>query len=165
MNKPILALTAVLAFSALPAFAQDTSAEVGVDASAGISAELPSAEAGANVDAGGAMNATANDDNTYGSVVSSFDSSASVDLSGITDDAQVRIVLLSGLEGKGADNSAALDNKISANAEALDTLHANIDSNAVIKAKVEAMGHTTDDIVAVKTAADGTLIVYVDDRA
>ena len=34
-----------------------------------------------------------------------------------------------------------------------------------IKAKLEAEGHATSDVVAVKSNADGSVIVYVDDRA
>ncbi len=45
------------------------------------------------------------------------------------------------------------------------TLHSNVEGNAVIKAKLEAEGYASSDVVAVKSNADGSLIVYVDDRA
>jgi hypothetical protein len=183
MNKPILAVTALLAFAAAPVMAQDTSAQIstdisaavsaelpsvdvgaGVDASAGVSAELPSVDAGTSVDASANGNAGGNSDNTYGSVVSSIAASGTLDLTAYTDESKVTIVLLSELQGNAATEASALDNALSTNAEAVTTLHANVEGNAVIKAKVEASGHTVDDIVAVKTSADGSLIVYVDDR-
>ncbi|MNT82505.1 hypothetical protein D3C72_2222430 [compost metagenome] len=104
-------------------------------------------------------------DNTYGSVVSSIQGSADVDLSTVTDEAKVTIVLLSSLQGDAATEAAALDEALSANADGMTTLHNNIDGNATIKAKLEAEGHATSDVVAVKSNADGSVIVYVDDRA
>jgi hypothetical protein len=164
MNKPILAVTALLAFAAAPVMAQDTSAQVSTDISAAVSAELPSVDVGTSVDASANGNAGGNSDNTYGSVVSSIAASGTLDLTAYTDESKVTIVLLSELQGNAATEASALDNALSTNAEAVTTLHANVEGNAVIKAKVEASGHTVDDIVAVKTSADGSLIVYVDDR-
>ena len=103
--------------------------------------------------------------NTYGSVVSSVAGSADIDLTTYTDETKVTIILLSELQGNAATEASALDNALTSNSEALTKLHANVEANAVIKAKVEAANFTVDDVVAVKTAADGSLIVYVDDRA
>ena len=168
MNKPILALAALLSWTALPALAQDASAQVSTEVSAGVSAELPSVDPSVSVDASGNANANANaggnSDNTYGSVVSSVAGSADIDLTAVTDEAKVTIVLLSSLQGNAATEAQGLDNALSSNADVVTKLHANVEGNAVIKAKVEAAGYTVDDVVAIKTAADGNLIVYVDDR-
>ncbi len=75
------------------------------------------------------------------------------------------IVVLSSLQGNAATEAAALDEALSANAEGQTTLHANNEANATIEPKLEAEGYTADDVVAIKSAADGTVMVYIDDRA
>lgn len=164
MNKTIIATTiaALLASSALPAIAQD--AGVGVDAGAGVTVDTPAVDAQVGDDANASAGAAVAD-NTYASVTSSIAGSAAVDLSLVTDEANVTIVLLSALEGDAATEAAALDAALSASADAMTTLHSNIEANAVIKAKLEAEGYTSDDVVAVASSADGVVTVYVDDRA
>ena len=167
MKKTIIATTiaTLLAATALPALAQD--AGVQVDTGAGVTVDTPAVDAAVGADANANANANAGgmSDNTYGSVVSSIQGSADVDLSTVTDEAKVTIVLLSSLQGDAATEAAALDEALSANADGMTTLHTNIDGNATIKAKLEAEGHATSDVVAVKSNADGSVIVYVDDRA
>ena len=169
MKKTIIATTiaVLLTSSAFPAFAQD--AGVGVDAGAGVTVETPAVDAKTGADAKANANASGNVGgmaaNTYGSVISSVSGSADVDLAGVTDEANVTIVLLSSLQGNAATEAAALDQALSANADALTTLHSNIEANAAIKAKLEAEGYTADDVVAVTSSADGAVTVYVDDRA
>jgi hypothetical protein len=163
MKKTIAttAIAALLTATALPALAQDAGAGVG----AGVTVDTPAVDAKVGADANANANAGGMSDNTYGSVVSSVSGSADVDLSTVTDEAKVTIVLLSSLQGDAATEAAALDEAISANAEGMTTLHTNIDGNAAIKAKLEAEGYASSDVVAVKSNADGSLIVYVDDRA
>jgi hypothetical protein len=167
MKKTIIATTmaALLATSALPVLAQD--AGVQVDAGAGVTVDTPAVDAAVGADANANANANAGGmaDNTYGSVVSSVKGSADVDLSTVTDEAKITIVLLSSLQGDAATEAAALDEALTANADGMTTLHTNIDGNAAIKAKLEAEGHASSDVVAVKSNADGSIIVYVDDRA
>ncbi|MFN4209793.1 MAG: hypothetical protein ACK4G5_04440 [Devosia sp.] len=176
MKKTIIATTiaALLSTSALPALAQD--AAVGVDAGAGVTVDTPAVDAAAGADANANANANANaanasanaggmSDNTFGSVMSSISGSADIDLSAVTDEANVTIVLLSSLQGNADTEAAALDEALSANADAMTTLHTNVEGNAAIKAKLEAEGHASSDVVAVKSNADGSVIVYVDDRA
>lgn len=194
MNKIIAssAIALLLASAAAPAIAQDASAGVGAGVDAGVSVDTPAAGVDAGVNAGASgnvdaskdgatgnaaasasgnanANAQANaggmSDNTYGSVISSIKGSADVDLSGITSEDDVQIVLLSSLQGDAATESEALDAALSADAEAHTMLETNIDGNEVIKAKLEAEGYSAADVVAVKSEADGTVIVYVDDRA
>lgn len=157
----ITAAAALLASMAVPAFAQDAGAAAG----AGVTVETPAAGAKAGVDAKAGGNASDMADQTYGSVVSSVAGSADVDLSTVAEDANITIVLLSSLQGNAATEAAALDEALTANADAVTKLHSNIAANAAIKAKLEADGHTADDVVAVKSNADGSVIVYVDDRA
>jgi len=183
MKKTIIA-TAVTALLASTAIAQD--ATVGVDAGAGASVDAPSLDAGASTDtnvdagvdtntgangkasanAGANANANAGDmaDNTYGSVMASIKSSANLDLSSITDESQISIVLLSSLQGDAATESAALDAELTTNADAQAGLHSRIEGNTAISAKLEAEGHAIEDVVSVKTKADGSVIIYVDDR-
>ncbi len=167
MKKTIIATTiaALLATSAMPLLAQD--AGVQVDTGAGVTVDTPAVDAAAGADAKANANAKAGgmSDNTYGSVVSSIKGSADVDLSAVTDEANVTIVLLSSLQGDAATEAAALDEALSANADGQTMLHTNIEGNAAIKAKLEAEGHAASDVVAVKGNADGSIVVYVDDRA
>lgn len=183
MKKTIIA-TAVTALLASTAVAQD--AKVGVDAGAGVSVDTPSLDAGAGTDtsvgagvdsskdanakaganAGANANANAGDmaDNTYGSVMASLKGSAELDLSSITDESKVTIVLLSSLQGEAANESAALDAELTANADAQAGLHQRIEQNTAITAKLEAEGHAVEDVISIKTKADGSVVVYVDDR-
>lgn len=171
MKKTIIATTiaALLASSAVPAIAQDAAVGVGVDAGAGVSAETPAldAEAGAGVDASANAAANASDmaDNNYGSVVAALKSNADFDFTAVTEDTEITIVLLSSLKGEAENNAAALDNELAANADAQADLSASISENAAIMAKLEAEGYAAEDVVTLKTKADGSVIVYVDDRA
>lgn len=157
----ITAATAFLTSVMVPAFAQDA----GAGAGAGVTVEAPAVGAKVGADVQANANAGGVADQTYGSVVSSVAGSADVDLSTVAEDANITIVLLSSLQGNAATEAAALDEALTANAEAVTKLHTNIAANAAIKAKLEADGHTADDVVAVKSNADGSVIVYVDDRA
>ena len=173
MNKTILATTiaALMSASALPALAQD--AATGVDAGAGVNVETPAGDAGADATMGADANASteamgmASDaaDNSYASVTSAISGSADVDMTTITDESQINIVLLSSLEGDAETEGAALDSAISSNAEAMTTLRGGVEGNAAITSKLEAEGYAADDVVAVKSQADGSVTVYVDDRA
>lgn len=166
MHKVIIsaAVAALLGASALPAISQDAGISVDASAGAGVNVQSPDATAGSTVNAGASITTDA-PSNTYGVVASSVAGSASVDLSGITDEASVSIVLLSSLEGDATTDGALLDDAMTASAESMAAFHAKIEGNAAIKAKLEAEGHSADDVVAVTSNADGTLTVYVDDRA
>lgn len=151
MKKTITAIS-VAALLGAGSFAIAQDAGVGVDA--GVSVETPAVDA--TVGAG----ADASLDTSYDSLTSALSGSASVDLSAVTEETQVSIVLLSSLAGE----AGAFDEAFAANAEGNTTLHSNIAGNAAISAKLEAEGYTADDVVAVKSNADGSVLVYVDDR-
>lgn len=177
MKKTIaMALSAALLASTSGAiFAQDAGAGAGVGA--GVTVDTPAggvsagtetdAAAGATTDAaaGAAAGATDAMADTFSSVTASIAGSADVDLSTVTDASKVKIVLVSSLQGDATAEGGALDDAISGAADSMTTLHSNIEANATIKAKLEAEGHTVDDVIAVKSNADGSITVYVDDRS
>lgn len=203
MKKTIItsAVTALLATSAIPAIAAnssldldagagisldtevltaqtDTGVDAGVDASEdGVSVDA-GVDAGAEVDAEDSLDANAGvssdvnaevtgdmADDTYGSVMASVQTSADLDLSAVTEVTDISIVLLSSLQGDAETESAALDEALIASADAQAGLHARISDNAAITAELEAEGYAVEDVISLKTKADGAVIVYVDDRA
>lgn len=169
MKKTIIATTiaALLASSAVPAIAQDAAVDAGVDAGAAVSTETPAvdANAAAGVDASANANAGGMADNNYGSVVAALKGNADFDFTAVTEETDITIVLLSSLQGEAETSGAALDNELAANADAQADLSASISENAAIMAKLEAEGYAAEDVVTLKTKADGSVIVYVDDRA
>ena len=193
MNKTIIAasIAALFASTAMPAIAGGTAldlnagtnlslesdlltaqTDVGVDA--GVDGTLDASEEGVAVDAGANVDANANAsanaagdaaDNTYGSVIASLNSNTAVDLSVVTEEADITVIALSSLQGNADAQSAALDTALSADAEAHAALHDQVEANAAIKAKLEAEGFVVENVVSIKSKADGSIIVYVDDRA
>lgn len=187
MNKTLTAISiaALLSAGSFSAMAEDTTVKAGTDAgvsvdagksgvdvnagtdvNAGAKAGDSSAnmKAGANANADAMGNAGGMSDNTYGSVISSIKAGGAADLSAVTDESTITIVLLSSLQGDATTESQALDNALSADAESLTTVQTNVSGNAAIAAKLEAEGYTASDVVAIKTAADGAVTLYVDDR-
>lgn len=158
MKKTISALSIAALLSA-GSFAIAQDAGVTVDAGAGVGVETPAADATVDAGANAAMDASA--DNSYEGLTSALSASASADLTAVTEENQVSIVLLSSLSGE----ATAFDEALAANADGNTALHGNIAGNAAISAKLEAEGYTADDVVAVKSNADGSVLVYVDDRA
>jgi hypothetical protein len=191
VKKTIIAstLAALLTTAALPAvMAQDANAGASVDAGADVSVETPAVDAGTGTDAGATANATtgtdtgasvdasgnmaadamASDDmanDTYGSAIASIGTSRDVDFSRFTDQAQVSIVTVTSLQGDADVEGAALDTEMASNADAMATLHSDIEGNSAVMAALDAEGYAASDVIGVKTQADGTLIVYVDDRS
>ena len=177
--RKTLAMT--LAFTFLASSTGLAMAQASVNTDAGVSVETPAGDvgvdatghanankSGANANAGGkaATNVSGgNSDNTYGSVISSIKNSATVDLSSVTDDSDISIVLVSSLQGNAATEASALDNALAESVSSLTTLHSSIEANAAIKAKLEAGGYNVDDVVAVSSGVDGSVTIYVDDRA
>lgn len=183
MKKTIIAsaVTALLATSAIPAIAANSSLDLDAGAGisldtevltaqtdAGVDAGVDASEDGVSVDAGvdaGAEVAGDMADDTYGSVMASVQTSADLDLSAVTEETDISIVLLSSLQGDAETESAALDEALIASADAQAGLHARISDNAAITAELEAEGYAVEDVISLKTKADGAVIVYVDDRA
>jgi citrate lyase beta subunit len=100
----------------------------------------------------------------FGTLISTLQAGKGLtDVSSISADANVTIVFVSKVEGGG--DLKALDNALSKNADATSTLRTSLSANAALKAKLDAEKIKIEDVVAVTTAADGKVTVYVDDRA
>ncbi len=152
-----LALVAALAvpFSGV-AYGLDATVKAGAAGSAATTGTETSIDATAT----GSVQSDAN----YGTLISTLNANkGTVDLSGVSADANVTFVKLSTLKAEG--NTNALDNALKKNASVQSSLHASITANAALKAKLEAEKIAIDDVVAVTTSADGMITVYVDDRA
>ena len=83
---------------------------------------------------------------------------APVDLAVPEEKTDVQIVLLS----ERPENATALD--VTEDKDELATLHASITDNPAVKAKLDASGYGVDDVVAMESNVDGSIVVYVDDR-
>lgn len=138
---------------------------VNVDAGVGVEGEADAEGVDANVGADASADASVEDDASFTALSAAIGTSADVDLSVVTEETDITIILVSSLAGDLAVDGAALDESLAADAEAQSSLQASIDGNAAIKAKLQAEGHATSDVIAVKTKADGSVLVYVDDRA
>lgn len=118
------------------------------------------AAAGAKVDT-----TTTGSIGNFGQLISTLQTDTMADLSGWSDTATTNFVTVSSLlPGQGADPQA-LENALSKNQQKMAELHASIEANAALKAKIEAAGYTVNDVIAVETTADGSFTFYVDDRA
>jgi len=147
--KKTLIAAALLAASGSFAFAQD----------AGTKVETPAVDATTAAAAG----ATTETFDTLMSTINA-DTSAALDLSTITDASKITIVRVSTLSSATGADVAGLDAALTSKASTMTSLHTKVEANAVLKGKLEAEGLTVDDVIAIKMNADGTIIVYVDDR-
>ncbi len=96
-------------------------------------------------------------------LVASLEAGASADVSTVTDTTTVNVVTVSSLSA-GADTTA-LDTALDANVDALTTMRTNIAANTALAGALTSGGYTADQVVGVVTEADGSVTVYVDDRA
>ena len=159
MKRSIVpAVLALLAATAIPAIGQETSADPSLSLSTEVSGD-------ASAPTEGPLDAQITSDNSYASLIAAIAASEAVDLSALTEESKISIVLVSTLSGDAATEGAALDAAITAQTEALTALRANATANAAINAKVAAEGYTADDIVAIRTDASGNTLVYIDDRS
>lgn len=145
-----ISAVSLLAFQ--PAFAQDASSALSEVTSA-VSEALPSAESNVSATVGG----------TYDGLLSSLAAGATADLAATTDATVVNFVTVSSISA-GAD-VASLDTALDTNATALGTLRTDLGANAVLSAKLTAAGYTPEQVIGVVTEADGSVTVYIDDRA
>jgi hypothetical protein len=164
-----LAIAALLAGVSLPAVAQDAtsavssaidstvSGAVSAEASGAVSAEVDN-KGNANANA----NASASADN-YGSLISALQTGATADLAAVTESTTINFVTISTVKANG--DAQALDNALEKNAEAHAKLTADVTANTTLSAKLTDAGYTADQVVAIVAAADGSLTVYIDDRA
>jgi hypothetical protein len=98
----------------------------------------------------------------YGSVISTLQSGASVDV-GTLGATNVNVVTMSSIKANG--NTTALDNALKKNSTSVTKLRSDIALNTALAAKIKAAGYTTDQVIAVKSGAGGAVTIYVDDRS
>ena len=103
-----------------------------------------------------APNAAPEDPNAPSTAV---EGGAPVELSATEQQTKVQIVLLSSL----AETETPLD--LSEDADELAALHASVADNTEVKRQLDAGGYAVDDVVALANNVDGSITVYVDDRA
>ena len=148
-----LALVAAIAVSG-NAYALDATVKAGAAGSVAAGGAAASTDATAT----GSVSA-----DNYGTLISTLNAGKGmVDLSAISADADISVVSVSSLKASG--NTKALDNALDKNKASLTSLHASITANADFKAKLVAQGVTIESVVAVTTAADGKVTVFLDDR-
>lgn len=98
----------------------------------------------------------------YGSVISTLQSGASVDV-GTLGATNVNVVTMSSIKANG--NTTALDNALKKNSTSVTKLRSDLALNTALAAKIKAAGYTTDQVIAVKSGAGGAVTIYVDDRS
>jgi hypothetical protein len=158
----VLALLATLAVA--PAALAQTSGDVSAAVSAAVDTSISAGDT--SVTAGADASVMAGASITFDDLlndVGTTDVTASVSAAtSATADTSINIVEVAGLEGSASASATALADAAKANSANLEKLHAAVAANAAIQAKLTASGHDTDDVVALKTDAQGALWVYVD---
>ena len=138
----------------------------GLTTNAGISvntAVTSSTGTGISANAGAASNATTTHPDNYGGLISSLQTGASVDVASINSASTIDVVTVSSLKANG--NSNALTNALKKNHAAVASLQASVAANATLKSKLTASGFKTSQVIGLVSGADGSVTVYVDDRA
>jgi len=164
--KKLSALLLAGIFSSLPvlALAQDNAADNLKQGAENAANAVGNAANNAMQAAGNAMQSAAD------AVVRSTDDLAakitagsSTDVKAITETTDVKIVPLSSLTAGGAADAVA--NAVAAHTDWLTALRADVAANAALSAKLAAAGYRPDQVVYADAAADGSVSVYVDDKA
>src|SRR4051812_48479582 len=89
---------------------------------------------------------------------------APVDLSADEDAASITIVAMSTLQDGATISGKPWSESLQISEDMLATMHAAVNDNAALKAKLTASGFSVDDVVAVEQTVEGATIAYVDDR-
>ena len=132
----------ILAGSAAPVLAQDTSSSAATSSSMAASSETAAVD--------------------YAAVLAGLQAGSEVDLTTVTETSTINLVLVSDLKANG--DATAVEDAIKTIGDAAAALKANVDTNAAIKAKVTEAGFMTDLVVAVLANADGSFTVVVNDQ-
>ena len=98
----------------------------------------------------------------YGSLISTLQSGSSANVGTLGSSSNVNFVTVSSVKGNGS--TSALDNALKKNGTTVAQLQTQISANAALKAKIEAAGFKTNQVVAIKSNTDGSVMVFVDDR-
>ncbi|MBO6719988.1 MAG: hypothetical protein JJ913_18695 [Rhizobiaceae bacterium] len=176
--KRILALTTTALLSA-SLFATPALAQVSVDTDAGVGATIGgSADSGngtvsgdtdadVKLKAGADANTDEIDAGTTAAIDGTFDGAlsaignsgqAAATVGSMADVRLVNVINVEDLEGANMDAFMQAETE---NSAAIDELQASIESNAAVKAALEAQSVDPEDVVAASVAADGSLTVYV----
>jgi hypothetical protein len=157
---------ALLVGGANAAIAQDADVDAGVDA--GASAGANGSDTSVDASTTGSIGAS---DRNYGSVISSVQSETSADLTAFNESSNVNCVAVSSLQGDATANAQALDTALTQNQDNLMSLRTSIENNIGLMNELETTcaasidDFSVENVIAVETAADGSFIFYVDDRA
>jgi hypothetical protein len=165
VRNSLTALTGTLAGALLfaaPSLAQDAmdqnfmapSVELGVDANATASGEADSSR-------------VTNGADTFGDVIAEVQTNVGVtlNLDAFAEADEVDFVRLSELEADPDTATPTLDSVLEGNAAAIDRLQADVEASSALTAEIEDKDFSIEDVIAIDAATDGTLDVYVDDRA
>jgi hypothetical protein len=141
----------VIAASAVPTFAQDSS-------SSSSSSEMSSAMSSTSSAASSSETATVN----YDQVIAEFEAGNPADISSINASSTINIVLVSDLKANG--DAKKVDAIIAKIGDAAAILKANVETNATLSDKVVAAGFTADLVLAVLRNDDGSFTVIINDQ-
>lgn len=139
-----------------------TSVETDVATDTNLDSDMGEASATAEATSNGkAATGNASDNNRYGQIIADLNTGGDVvagDVEDMGEDVMVSTVSMTEL--KGAGNVTALENAIERNGDA-EELRAAVEGNAALQTAVEADGFDTEDVVAVRTDAEGHVWVVV----
>lgn len=132
----------------------------GVDGTVGGEGEM-------SADAGESGAEAGQDFTTYGDVVASVqngDRSAEGAFDEVSEETSIETVLLSELQGEGAENAASLDQVLEQESSEIAIWHAEIAGNTALHDELEQQGFSASDVVAWNTDGSGEVTLVVDDR-
>jgi len=143
------------------------------NAGAGVDVDLGKGKTGAGGDIGGNLGAAMEtkatgqelSGNTYGGLISALNSNAAFNAGTISSASDIKVVTVSSLEGSSQNEIARLDQALTKYKDRIESLRTSLTADAGISAKLREAGNfSVDDVVGISSGADGSVIVYVDDR-
>lgn len=138
-------------------------ADVGADVGVGVGTDGSGVRLGAEADTGVELDT----DSTTAAIGADFNSALSAmgrsgdsaaTIGSMTEVSSVNVVRVNDLAGLDMD---ALGNAQTENSAGIDELRASLDSNAAVKAALDAQSIGTGDVIGADVAADGSLTVFV----
>jgi hypothetical protein len=163
----ISSIAVLLAAAAAPALAQSsqasgTSSEESSSQASSASSQPSSSGMSSSSQASSSSAEQAGVEVNYGQVISALQAGKTVDLSTITQSSTINFVLVSQVKAHG--NTTALENALKKNASEVSKLQADVEANATLKAKLDAAGYTSAQVVAVIANDDGSFTVVINDQ-
>ena len=163
----ISSIAVLLAAAAAPALAQSsqasgTSSEGSSSQASSASSQPSSSGMSSSSQASSSSAEQTGVEVNYGQVISALQAGKTVDLSTITQSSIINFVLVSQVKAHG--NTTALENALKKNASEVSKLQADVEANATLKAKLDAAGYTSAQVVAVIANDDGSFTVVINDE-